>query len=63
MIEERNGQRYTWTMPNSSWHSFVFNNVEIEVRVVKTANGRPLITFRNMEYDRIIFQEPIQRSI
>lgn len=63
MIEEENGQRYIWKMPNSSWHNFIFNNIRFEVQITRTVNGTPLIRFRDVECDRFILQEPLRPAI
>lgn len=62
LIQEQSGKKYIWTMPNSSWHNFIFNNIQIEVRVTTTMQGTPLITFRDVEHNKLILQEPIQFS-
>jgi hypothetical protein len=63
VIEESNGQRYVWKMPNKSWHTFVFQNIQFEVRVTMTAYGTPLIRVRDVEHDRLILQEPVRPLI
>lgn len=60
LIQDRSGQKYIWTMPNSSWHNFIFNNLQIEVRVTITNYGTPLITFRDVEHNKLVLQEPVQ---
>lgn len=62
LLQEKNGYTYAWNMPNSSWYNFMFKNANIEVKIVGSTYGSPLLTFRDIKYHKLIFQEPLQKT-
>jgi hypothetical protein len=60
ILTDKHGHKFVWKMPNRGWYNFIFNNIQFEVRISKTQHGTTLLTFRDVESDTRIFQEPIQ---